>query len=46
MEPFKFEKLNWFVRNRTVWAFKCVYLQNVFPNQIFNIYVKTEFSIK
>ena len=26
--------LNWIVRNRTVWSFNCMYLQNVFPNRI------------
>ena len=30
--------LNWIVRNRTVWSFSYVYLQNVFTNHIFNIY--------
>ena len=34
------------VRNRTVWSFDCVYLQNVLTNHKFNIYVKTGFSIK
>ena len=34
--------LNWIVRYRTVWAFNCVYLQNLCTNRIFNIYVKTE----
>ena len=38
--------LNWIVRNRTVWAFNSGYLQNVFTNHIFNIYVKTGFGIK
>ena len=38
--------LNWIVRNRTVWSFNCVYLQNVFTNHIFNEYVKTGFAIK
>ena len=32
--------LNWIVRNKTVWSFNCVYLQNVLTNYIFNIYVK------
>ena len=38
--------LNWMVRNRTVWSFNCVYLQNVLTNHIFNTYVKTGFGIK
>ena len=36
--------LNWTVRKRTVWLFNSVYLQNVFTNHIFNIYVKTVFT--
>ena len=31
--------LNWVVRNRTVRSFNCVYLQNIFTNHIFNIYI-------
>ena len=31
--------LNWIVRNRTVHSFNCVYLQNMFTNHIFIIYV-------
>ena len=38
--------LNWNVRNRTVLSFSYAYLQNVFTNHIFNIYVKTVFGIK
>ena len=38
--------LNLIVRNRTVWLFNCMYLQNVFTNHIFDIYVKTGFGIK
>ena len=38
--------LNWIVRKRTDWSFNSVYLQNVFTNQIFNIYVKTGSGIK
>ena len=38
--------LNWIVRNITVWSFNCVYLQNVFTNHIFKIYVKTGFGTK
>ena len=38
--------LNWIARNRTVWSFNCVYLENVFTNHIFNMYVKTGFGIK
>ena len=40
------QMLNWIVRNRTVWLFNCVYLQNVFANHIFNVYVKIGFGIK
>ena len=36
--------LNWIVRNWTVQSFN--YQQNVFTNYIFNIYVKTGFSMK
>ena len=47
LEPLNFDlTLNWIVRNRTVWSFNCMYLQNVFRNHIFNIYVKTGFGIK
>ena len=38
--------LNRILRNRTVWSFNCVYQKNMFTNHIFNIYVKTGFSIK
>ena len=39
--------INWLVRNRTVRSFNCVnYLQNMFTNYLFNIYVKTGFGIK
>ena len=38
--------LNWIVRNRAIWSFNYVYLQNVFINQIVNVYTKTEFGIK
>ena len=38
--------LNWIVKDETVWSFNCVYLQNMFTNNIFNIYVKAEFGIK
>ena len=38
--------LNWIVRNRTVWSFNGMYLQNGFTNHVFNIYVKTGFGIK
>ena len=31
--------LNWIVRNRTVWSFNCVYLQNVFTDHIYLIYM-------
>ena len=44
--PFNFDMLNWIVRNRTVSSFNSVYLQDVFTNYIFNIYVKTGFGIK
>ena len=41
---------NWTIKNRTVWSFNYVYLENVFTNHICNIYiyiyVKTGFSIK
>ena len=30
---------NWIVRNKTVWLFNCVYLQNMFTNHIGDIYV-------
>ena len=36
--------VNWVVRNRTVWSFNILYLQNVFRNHIFNIYLKKGFS--
>ena len=38
--------LKWIFRNRTVWSFNSVSLQNVFKNHIFNVYVKTGFGIK
>ena len=38
--------LNWIVRNRTIWSFNRVYLQNVFTYRIFNIYAKAGFVIK
>ena len=38
--------LNWIVRNGTVWSFNCVYVQNMFTNDIFNVFVKTGFGIK
>ena len=38
--------LNWIARNKTVWSFNSVYLQNVFTDYIFNIYVNTGFDIK
>ena len=38
--------LKWIVRNRTVYSFNCVYLQNVFTNHISNICVKTGFDVK
>ena len=38
--------LNWIVKNRTVGYLKSVYLQEVFTNRIFKIYVKTGFVIK
>ena len=31
--------LNWIVRNRTVRSFNCEYLQSMFINHIFDIYV-------
>ena len=31
---------NWIITNRTVWSFKCVYVQNMFTNHLFNLYVK------
>ena len=34
--------LKWIVRNRAVWLFHCVYLQNVFTNHISNIYIKQD----
>ena len=37
---------NWIVGNRTVWSFNWVYLENVFTNNIFNIYLKSGFGIK
>ena len=38
--------VNWSVRNRAVWSFNSVYIQNVFTNHMFNIYVKTGFDIR
>ena len=38
--------LSWIVRNRKVWSFIYMYLQNVFINHIFYVYVKTGFGIK
>ena len=38
--------LNWNIKTRTVWLFNSVYLQNVFTNHIFDIYIKTGFGIK
>ena len=35
---------NWIARNRTVGSFNCVYLQNVFTNHIFGIYVKKDLA--
>ena len=35
--------LNCIVRNRTVWSFNCVYLQNMLTNRTFNINVKIGF---
>ena len=37
--------LNRIVWNRTVGLFDCVYLQNVFTNHIFDLYIKTGFGI-
>ena len=36
--------VNWIVRNRTVWSFNCVYLQNFLTNHIFDKYVKSGFG--
>ena len=38
--------INWIVKNRTVWSFNCVYLQNMFINHIFKIYVKIGFGLE
>ena len=38
--------LNWSVRNRTIRSFNSVYLQNLFTNNIFDIYVKIGFGIE
>ena len=38
--------LDWIVRNRTVYSFNFLHLQNVFTHHIFNIYVKTGFGFK
>ena len=38
--------LKWIFRNRTVWSFNSVSLQNVFTNHIFHVYVKTGFDIR
>ena len=38
--------LNWIVKNRTVWLLNCVYVQNVFTNDVFDIYIKIGFGIK
>ena len=32
-------RLNWIVRNRTMWSFNYVYLQNVFTNPLSDIYM-------
>ena len=37
--------LNQTVRNRTVGSFNCVYLQNVFINHIFTVYVKQDLAL-
>ena len=37
--------LKWIVKNRTVWSFNCVYLENVFTNDIFDFNEKTRFGI-
>ena len=31
--------LNWNVKNKTVWSFNRVFKQNVFTNQLFNLYI-------
>ena len=36
----------WIFSNRNLWLFECMYQQNGFINQIFNIYVKTGFGIE
>ena len=33
--------INWIVKNRTVWSFNSVHLQNAFTNYVLNIYVIT-----
>ena len=38
--------LNRIVRDKTVWSFNCVYLQNVFINYESNSCKKTGFGIK
>ena len=38
--------LDCIVINRDAWSFNGQYLQNVFTNHIFNVYVKTVFGIK
>ena len=37
--------VNWIVRNRIIWSFKYVYLQNVFTKHISNIYVKQDLEL-
>ena len=37
--------VNWIVRNKYVWSFNCVYLQIVFTDHMFNIYLKIGFGI-
>ena len=37
--------VNWIIKNRTVWSSNWVYLQNVFTNHIFNIYVKQNLAL-
>ena len=38
--------LNGIVWNKTVWSFNCVYLKDVFTNNIYNMHVKTGFGNK
>ena len=37
--------LNLIVRNRTVWSFNYVYLQNIFTNNSCNLHVKKDLAL-